>query len=91
MTNDELLDLLTQAVSFKYPTDAVRPGVIVSSLRNGSYYVAVHRFGNTVKNKEIVHKATCISLSEALKKVSVQVVGKQGTNPVDKLRDALAK
>lgn len=90
MSNDELLELLTQAVSFKYPTDAVRPGVIVSSLRNGQFYVAVHRYGSTVKNKEIVHKATCANLGEALKKVSTQVVGKQSQdNPVDKLRAAL--
>lgn len=72
MTSDvsQLIDKLTNAVSFKFKDDATSPNVTISKLRNG-YYCSVVRYSKSgaIQKKVVVCKATADSLEDAVKTV----------------------
>lgn len=72
MTSDvtQLIDKLTNAVSFKFKDDATSPNVTISKLRHG-YYCSVVRFSKAgaTQKKVVVCKATADSLEDAVKSV----------------------
>ena len=67
----QLIDKLTNAVSFKFKEDATSPGVTISKLRHG-YYCSVVRYaknGITGQKKIVVCKSEASSLEDAVKNV----------------------
>ncbi len=73
MTTDvtQLIDKLTNAVSFKFKEDATSPNVTISKLRHG-YYCSVVRYaksGGTGQKKIVVCKAEAPNLEDAVKGV----------------------
>jgi hypothetical protein len=91
MTNDlfQLIDKLTNAVSFKFKEDGTSPGVTISKLRSG-YYCSVVRYaksGAVGQKKIVVCKAEASSLEEAVKNVasSFLKVAQPQPDPVQEL------
>lgn len=73
MTADvtQLIDKLTNAVSFKFKDDATSPNVTISKLRHG-YYCSVVRYtksGVNNQKKVVVCKAEASNLEDAVKGV----------------------
>ena len=72
MTADvtQLIDKLTNAVSFKFKDDGTSPNVTISKLRHG-YYCSVVRYAKAgaVQKKIVVCKATDSTLEGAVKGV----------------------
>ena len=67
----ELIDKLTNAVSFKFKDDATSPNLTISKLRNGQYYCSVVRYAKTgaVQKKVVVCKSTTPNLEDSVKNV----------------------
>lgn len=92
MTNDQLLDKLTNAVSYKFREDKTSPSVVVSRLKKG-YYCSVVRYGNAfAKDKKVVCNARGGDLQTTLKELASKflVVAAEPKNPVQEL-DELVK
>jgi hypothetical protein len=72
MTSDvsQLIDKLTNAVSFKYAEDATSPNVTISKLRKG-YYCSVVRYAKSgaVQKKVVVCNAKADNLGDAVRNV----------------------
>jgi hypothetical protein len=72
MTSDvsQLIDKLTNAVSFKYAEDATSPNVTISKLRKG-YYCSVVRYAKSgaVQKKVVVCNAKADNLPDAVRNV----------------------
>src|SRR5271166_2147544 len=69
----ELIDKLTNAISFKFKEDGTSPNLTISRLRKG-YYCSVVRYPKgapTLKNKVVVCKAEASDLDAALKAIAV--------------------
>lgn len=73
MTSDviQLIDKLTNAVSFKFKEDATSPNLTISKLRNGQYYCSVVRYAKNgaVQKKVVVCKSTTPNLEDSVKNV----------------------
>lgn len=72
-TTQNLIDKLTNAISFKFKDDGTRPNLTISRLRNG-YYCSVVRFPKGApanKSKVVICKAEADSLDAALKGVTM--------------------
>ena len=65
----ELIDKLTNAISFKFKEDGTRPNLTISRLRKG-YYCSVVRFPKG-KGKMVVCKAESNNLSVAIESVAM--------------------
>ena len=68
----ELINKLTNAISFKFKEDGTSPNLTISRLRHG-YYCSVVRYPKgppTLKNKVVVCKAEGSDLDSALKGVT---------------------
>jgi hypothetical protein len=90
INTDKLLAQLTRAVSYAYKQDATSPGVLVSSLKDGSVYTSIVRYASSFpKGKKVMFNAKGATLNEALdslienflKGVSAEM------NPIDSLRN----
>lgn len=66
MDTEQLLDKLTQAVSFKYKEDKTAPSVIVSKLKTGYYCSVVRYNGSFAKEKQLICSARGESLPKTL-------------------------
>ena len=69
----ELIEKLTNAVSFKFKEDGTRPNLTISRLRTG-YYCSVVRFPKDApkgKTKVVVCKAEANTLAVAVEKVAM--------------------
>jgi hypothetical protein len=89
---DKLLANLTSAVSYSFRKDATSPGVLVSTLKDGSFYASVVRYGNQFpKGKEVVCKAKGSDLVAVLTALANEFLGlaPQNKNPLDLLRECL--
>jgi hypothetical protein len=73
MTSDvtQLIDKLTNAVSFKYKEDATSPNLTISRLRNGHYYCSVVRYAKSggTQKKVVVCKSETANLEDSVKNV----------------------
>ena len=74
MNSNQLLNKLTDAVSFKFADDKTSPGITVSKLKNGYYCSIVRYNGAFAREKEVVCNATGSSLTETLKSLATNFV-----------------
>jgi len=89
---DKLLANLTSAVSYSFRKDATSPGVLVSTLKDGSFYASVVRYGSQFpKGKEVVCKAKGDSITVVLTTLANEflALAPQNKNPLDVLRECL--
>jgi hypothetical protein len=73
----ELIDKLTNAISFKFKEDATSPGLTISRLKRNTYYCSVVRYPNgskSVGSKVIVCKSEDTTLAGAVAKIAVLFV-----------------
>jgi hypothetical protein len=93
-TTEQLIDKLTNAVSFKFKEDATSPNLTISRLRKG-YYCSVVRYtkGAAPKNKVVVCKAEADTLASAVEKVAVAFlkVANPQPDPLQELANFAAK
>ena len=87
----QLIDKLTNAISFKFKEDAVSPGLTISRLRRG-YYCSVVRYPKgaaTTKNKVVVCKSEAADLDSAIKAVAVAflVAADHRPDPIQELAE----
>lgn len=71
---EKLVELITQAISYKYPKDATRPGLTVSFLNNKRFYCSVVRHNVDGKSKVVVCNTNASTLENALKEISKLLV-----------------
>lgn len=93
MDTDQLLDKLTNAVTFKYKEDKTAPGVTVSKLKKG-YYCSVVRYNQAfAKGKQVVCTARGDNLPGTLLTLAQTFVSMNATpkDPVQLLSDDLGK
>jgi len=93
MDTDQLLNKLTNAVSYRFNEDKTSPGVTVSRLKSGYYCSVVRYEGAFGKDKQVVCKARGDSLSSALELLarSFVAMSNQPKNPVQELEELVAK
>jgi hypothetical protein len=66
MNDVQLIDKLTQAITYRFRDDKTSPGLVVSALKKG-YYCSVVRYSEAfAKGKVVVCKAKSDSLTGAL-------------------------
>lgn len=94
MNTEQLQTQLMQAVSHHFDKDAVRPGVVTSSLRNGKIYASVVRYGKQFSGgKQVVAKVQGTELKEVLLELSTKfldTIDHKPTNPVDSLKQLVS-
>ena len=88
----ELIDKLTNAISFKFKEDGTSPNLTISRLRKG-YYCSVVRFPKDApkgKTKVVVCKAEADTQVQAVEKVAVAFlkVADPQPDPLQQLADA---
>lgn len=94
--SEKLLTQLSAAVSFFYKDDAICPGVVISTLKNGLVYASVVRYNPAWHaHKKVVCHVSQTNLSEALNSLSRLFVehtnqSKTPTNPLDALKATVA-
>lgn len=82
MNTEQLQTQLMQAVAYHFDKDAVRPGVVTSSLRNGKIYASVVRYGKQFSGgKQVVAKAQGTELKEVLTSLSTEFLATVATKP----------
>lgn len=93
MNNEEkLIELITQAIAYKYPNDATRPGLTISYLKNNRFYCSAVRHRVEGKTKVVVCKAFNSSLEGALKELSEKLLRDvRPKNPLDHLSEFVNK
>ncbi len=88
--SNTLLNDLTKAVSYAFRKDATCPGVLVSTLKDGSIYSSVVRYGSEFKSgKKVVCKCVASDVDTALTGLSdafLEVLDSEPVNPIDVLR-----
>lgn len=92
MMNDtqELIDKLTNAISFKFKEDQTSPGLTISRLKRGYYCSVVRYTGAFAKgSKIVVCKAEGDTLGAALRSVAKEFVtlSKVQKDPLQELND----
>ena len=86
-TTEQLLNAITQAVSYKFREDKTAPGITVSALKKGYYCSIVRYDGPFARDKKIVCKARGETLQAALRDVADQFLTSDNTpkDPVQQL------
>jgi hypothetical protein len=93
MTSDntqELIDKLTNAISFKFKDDTTSPNLTISRLKRGFYCSVVRYTGAFAKgSKIVVCKAEADNLGDALQSVAKEFVSlaKVQRDPLQELSD----
>lgn len=93
LNTEQLLSHLTEAVSYTYRKDATSPGVLVSSLKDGTIYASIVRYGNSFpKGKKVVCKANGQAIGTVIIKLTGEFLAQVGLekNPVDSLRELVS-
>lgn len=88
----EVIDKLTNAISYKFKDDGTSPGLTISRLKQGQYYCSVVRYPSgaaSKKNKVVVCKAEASTLEDAVKGVAVAflVHADYKPNPIEALAE----
>ena len=94
--SDQLLQSLSKAVSYTFRKDGTSPGVLVSTLKDGSVYASIVRYGAGVgfkSGKKVVCKCNASDVETALKSLTDEFlkVAQPEPNPLDKLRELVGK
>lgn len=86
----DLLQVSLDAIERAYPSDRICPGLVLSRLRDGSYYVSICRYGGGTQpnQKQVMHKATGSTLDETLHAVMKEFI--EGPEVFNRLKAALA-
>lgn len=93
MDTNKLVEQITKAISYKYLEDGMRPGLLISVLRNGDYYASVLRFSSDYDNgRKVFFKAQASSLEKTLLALAKKIVSddKPTKDPIDELKETLA-
>lgn len=93
MNTDQLLDKLTEAVSFKYKDDSTAPSVLVSRLKKGYYCSVVRYSGPFAKGKQVVCSGRGDCMAQALENAAASFVAlaPPPQDPIQELRGLLVK
>jgi hypothetical protein len=93
MTTDQLMEKLTDAISYKFREDKTAPGVTTSRLKKGYYCSVVRYDGAFAKGKQVVCSARGDSLTSALKSLAASfvTVAAEPKNPVQELDELVKK
>lgn len=93
MNTEQLQTQLMQAIAYHFDKDAIRPGVVTSSLRNGKIYASVVRYGKQFSGgKQVVAKAQGRELSEVLTSLSAEFLSTiTKDNPVEGLKQLVTE
>lgn len=94
MDTEQLHTQLMQAVSFHFDKDAIRPGVVTSSLKSGKIYASVVRYGKQFPGgKQVVAKAQGKTVSEVLTSLSSEFLSviTPKNNPVENLKQLVSE
>lgn len=84
---EKLIELITAAIQFKYKSDPSTPGLLISKLKNGSFYTSILRFQKPFgKEKKVAFKTTSANLDLALEDLAKQVIQDQNHEPMDPLQ-----
>lgn len=89
---ESMMDLITDAIQFKFAGDPSSPGLLVSRLKTGEMYVSILRFKSPFgKDKTVVFKAKEKTLKSALANVAKQIAtdAVAPRNPVEELKTKL--
>lgn len=86
MDTEQLLDKLTNAISFRFSDDKTAPGVTVARLKGGYYCSIVRYAGAFAKDKEVVCSAKEKSLAATLKTLATTFVS-MNTTPRDPVQE----
>jgi len=88
---DTLLSDLSKAVSYTFRKDATCPGVLVSTLKDGSIYSSVVRYGSKYKSgKKVVCKCVASDVDTAISGLAdafLESLKTDPVNPIDALRN----
>jgi len=82
-----VLDKLTNAVSFQFKQDGTKPNVTISKLKNG-YYGSVVRYSG--KDKKVVCKAESPTLAELIPNLAKAFLIVAAQSPRDPLQELFA-
>jgi hypothetical protein len=93
LNNEQLIDKLTKAISYRYRDDKTAPGLTVSALKKGYYCSVVRYTGAFAKDKIVVCKAKANSLKDALINVTSQFLDTHpvAIDPIQDLRNSFTK
>jgi hypothetical protein len=83
----DILDKLTNAVSFHFKQDGTKPNVTISKLKN-SYYGSVVRYPG--KEKKVVCKAESPTLAELIPNLAKAFLIVAAKSPIDPLQELFA-
>lgn len=89
MNTQVLIEKITKALAFKYPSDKMVPGITIAYLKDGQFYVSLVRH---CPNKKVIVKTRNAQLKDALKEVAAQLLGLEDAgvkSPVDELAETL--
>lgn len=69
---EQLISSTLRALRQAYPTDAWAPGMVLSNLKDGEFYCALHRYptGYNSRDRVVIGKARAISWESALEQVA---------------------
>lgn len=88
MSTDNLVELIVKAISYKYPKDAMRPGLTTAVLNSGEFYASIIRHNVDGKVKLVVMKAQAPTLDACLKNLAKQLTnGAVPKNPLELLAE----
>ena len=91
MNDVQLIDKLTQAITYRFRDDKTSPGLVVSALKKG-YYCSVVRYSEAfAKGKVVVCKAKADSLTTALTSLAGRFLDMTPVpmDPIQELRSAV--
>ena len=93
--NNEYLDLqekLIKAITYYFNNDATTPGIVVSHLKSGMFYVSIVRYGSSFsRGKKVVCKVENTNLVNALTELSEKFlkIAQPKTDPVSELKSLI--
>lgn len=85
---EEYLNLITKSLTYLYKDDKTCPGITLSRLRNGDFYISISRYdGAFARDKRIIFKDRSSSLDSLLKNAAEFIVVQEKTdNPISQLQ-----
>lgn len=90
---EQLIDKLTNAVSYRFREDKTAPGIVTSRLKKGYYCSVVRYDGPFARDKKVVCNARGNDLPSALKELANKFLAMtvQPKDPVQELDDLVKK
>ena len=92
MNVNQLINKITEAISFQFKEDKTVPGLQIAALKNG-YYTSIVRYSKPFgKEKAVVCSATGDTLESTLFSLAESFVLKvKSRNPIQELHDLIKK